>query len=512
MRNPIVNGPVSLVLALMVAASAVAGDTEDLISYFPLEDSTVDASGANIFGQLIGNGGVAVNDLPEYVDGKFGRAIRFDGSSALRVPLDLDPAHYPKLSLTVWVFLEDIGDGCDVIASTGDGDGPSVTRCGRALELRVGEELLRVENALSPSQWNFVAGVWDYEAGAARLHWRTRSADAEIDTEELATPEPDLWIGAHNDTLTDAAKGVRIDELRIYSTALDAEGISSVRDSTALQGRLAPEENAGDSPPRVASAPRIPPRDALSRNQLQPGRPTETAAEQDNDGNQEEATPAGETGQFAPLVLTPIIEAKPLELKRRVVSGERELTPLTGNRGNIIKEIDFADRAIDSILWSEKSDKPCELGVSGRDKQLGPILFAINQCDKKTAQFACENKPCTGKLAAEYEAESAVRLGPGQAITAVRVCLNPGGERVKGIEIWGAEILDSGALSAHSVSDLERKPNCRDKNWAARVLCPSQQVATGIRAHFNEGKGPTANIDSLTGLELICRPTMRRSE
>ncbi len=245
-------------LAAAAGAVAASDDTVGLAAYFPFDGSAGEASGVKIFGQLVTAGGIASDSNPEYVDGRFGNAIRFSGDAALRIPLDLHPDAYPQLTITAWVFLEDVGDEGDAILSTGEGDGAALRRSGRALEAKAGSDLLGAENALSPSRWNFIAGVWDYESGTARLHWRTRSVEGVIGGEELVPPEADIWLGAINDTLAEAADNLRIDELRIYARALEPEEISVVRDSAALKGRLTSTEGSSAARPPFVRAPRRP--------------------------------------------------------------------------------------------------------------------------------------------------------------------------------------------------------------------------------------------------------------
>ena len=188
--------------------------------------------------------------------------------------------------------------------------------------------------------------------------------------------------------------------------------------------------------------------------------------------------------------------------QRGFADGEPHLTPISGKAGDIKRTVDFDDRAIDSLQWSEQSDKACELQVIDRDEERQSKLQNINQCRNKG--FACEDAACL-RDGVDYTGDGIIRLSPESAIYSARVCMNANGERVKGIEIGGARILSDGTISDVHESDVDRMPNCSDNRWKTLVLCPTDHAATGVRAHFKKGAGLSSNVDALSGLQLVCR-------
>jgi len=85
------------------------------------------------------------------------------------------------------------------------------------------------ERALLPNAgWAFVAGVYDYPNDVTTIYCGSRSASRAIGTNSKE-PDQALWVGAYNDTLTNAATGIAIDEVRINCEALDKEQVVALQ-------------------------------------------------------------------------------------------------------------------------------------------------------------------------------------------------------------------------------------------------------------------------------------------
>jgi hypothetical protein len=105
-------------------------------------------------------------------------------------------------------------------------------------------------------------------------------------------------------------------------------------------------------------------------------------------------------------------------------------------------------------------------------------------------------------------------------VRALRVCMNDGNDRVKGLQIRGRTIDSNGNAAdlparypdtsqSSGLSPLvdlnapsDERTNC--SAWKRWVECPDGQIATAVVAHFGPGSTPR----SLTGLALRCRSVM----
>jgi hypothetical protein len=74
-------------------------------------------------------------------------------------------------------------------------------------------------------------------------------------------------------------------------------------------------------------------------------------------------------------------------------------------------------------------------------------------------------------------------LGSDQYVTAVQVCVT--NDKIKGVRIWGARLLEDGSLQPISQPGEYKRTNCKG-NWKTKVSCPSGKIATGVRAYSVE--------------------------
>lgn len=205
---------------------------------FNFDGNLLDSSGNGNDGTMIGKGGVPAK--PVFVEGRSGQALRFDGTSAMRAPLDLYIKNCPQVTISAWVKIDaDSPKTTQFLLSTGSGSGPGIRISGTGLSLHGPANGLFKGNAIRPnSGWRFVAGVYDYEAGETgtfALHWRDRPLEPVSMSSNVREWEDMLWVGAMNDSLSPAAKGIVIDDVRIEGRVLGYKDLRSLRTQIPAQ-------------------------------------------------------------------------------------------------------------------------------------------------------------------------------------------------------------------------------------------------------------------------------------
>ncbi|WP_405231117.1 LamG-like jellyroll fold domain-containing protein [Lentisalinibacter salinarum] len=199
----------------------------DLLAHFTFDGTLADASGNGFNGEALGKGDTVPQ--PSFVDGKYGQGIQLNGDWAVIAPLDLNPDQYPEVTVTGWVFLEN-EEARGALLGTGSGDGPNIRVNGdTAFIVRPGGGRNQANNALRPGRWFFFAGTWDFDGGNLRLNWRARSQTQSFDPAEADPPAQDTFIGALNDGLQRSARGLRLDDVRIYARRLAPEELAGLQ-------------------------------------------------------------------------------------------------------------------------------------------------------------------------------------------------------------------------------------------------------------------------------------------
>jgi len=170
--------------------------------------------------------------------------------------------------------------------------------------------------------------------------------------------------------------------------------------------------------------------------------------------------------------------------------GEAQLTAVSGRAGSIVQVHMDPRRSgsnpdpdtVGTYAWhvAERYDKLCEIITQ---------FAVVRECrdgnrSSKTARF---------NLATSR-------------VTAIQLCTRRSNDRVKGVRIRGlglSRTAASGLDNAWEQAELSYA-NCND-NWKALVMCPSGQIAAGLKAHFDPGTGLSKNIPALVGIQLFCR-------
>ena len=226
---------VGLVLTgfLVTTISQANPATDGLVGYWPFDEGkgkvATDVSGNKLDGKLAGN--------PKWVDGKFGKALEFDGKTEHVVVADNDKLDFTKkLTFMAWFNPSAVltkrrmmvkNNSIFVIFDFG-GDG---------IEL-----LVKPDNTFAESnttdwkvgQWYHFAGTFD---GKTMKVYINGKLDGEAkNSVPIAPSDLELWIGGDDfGRPTDFFPGI-IDEVRIYDKTLSATDVQKVMDTPQVVG------------------------------------------------------------------------------------------------------------------------------------------------------------------------------------------------------------------------------------------------------------------------------------
>ncbi len=207
------------VAASAASAGAVAGG--GLIAAYALDGDARDGSGNNRHGTA--QGVKATSDR----FGRVGGAMQFDGRSYIELPIDINPAIYPRLTFTAWVRADEINPIRQVMSHDDGGYDRSLgidyRGGGAGWSLFTGSGGVLGFKPVDKGRWTFVAGVWDQPARKARLH-----VDAAVyeKSGESGGSGHKLNLG-RNPGYGEYFVGA-IDDVRIYDRALDAREIAAL--------------------------------------------------------------------------------------------------------------------------------------------------------------------------------------------------------------------------------------------------------------------------------------------
>lgn len=189
-----------------------------------------DASGNGHDGEIIGE--------VEWVDGKFEKALQFDGGH-VQVPHE-DVMNLRQWTMTAWIKVPKIVDPYQVIVGKETWPNRNYTMWirpgvmtfgftlpGGAQDLQVGSKVV------TDNQWHFVAGVYDEKNLTPYVdgeRFNPRGAAGKP-----ATSGAPLIIGAQGPNGKNGPlKGI-IDEVAVYNTALDEDEITEVMEGLTKQ-------------------------------------------------------------------------------------------------------------------------------------------------------------------------------------------------------------------------------------------------------------------------------------
>jgi hypothetical protein len=152
-------------------------------------------------------------------------------------------------------------------------------------------------------------------------------------------------------------------------------------------------------------------------------------------------------------------------------------------------------KGLKAISWNERRDNPCWFEVVGRNLDNVGI-------DQEVEHDACGKAPRDGSemLVGYLQTESMV------FVSGLRVCMDGGGERVKGIQLRGRVLGLQGALTPAEGEPRQERTNCKD--WRRWVECPAGSIASGLVAELEAGDEPR----SASGLRLLCSKVAAQAE
>ena len=152
--------------------------------------------------------------------------------------------------------------------------------------------------------------------------------------------------------------------------------------------------------------------------------------------------------------------------------------------------------AVFAILSNERSDEPCYVAVGTEninDATMDTIpVPAIDLCGPKG--------PKSGTLHADFLDTNAGGSDDRVFVSGVRVCMDRGDDKVKGIHVRGKRITTSGTLVDFSPDAQDSRTNCHQDHWKSWVNCSTGQIATAVDLYFSPGNTPR----SLIGIGLQC--------
>jgi len=193
-----------------------------LIAAYPLDGDGRDASGNNRHGNVQG----AKSTADRF--GRAGGAMQFDGRSFIELPLDINPAVYPRLTFTAWVRPDDASPVRQVMSHDNGGYDRSLgidTRGGgHGWSAFAGSGGVLGFKPVEKGRWTFVAAVWDQPARKVRLV----VDDTVLEKDgEAGSSDRKLSLG-RNPGYGEHFVGA-IDDVRLYGRALDQNEIRALR-------------------------------------------------------------------------------------------------------------------------------------------------------------------------------------------------------------------------------------------------------------------------------------------
>jgi len=218
---------VSTMIVFLTLAWSISHAANELVLHLSFDDGAgsvaKDSSG-------FGND-CTLNGNPVWIDGKFGKALEFDGATWGEVPdadsLDLTDA----MTIEAWVKLYGGGEGTQSAVEKGaawiEGEYnlAALYSGGTLLQMHDLPEDCDDENigsSVQDNEWHFLVGTWD---GSTLKLYIDGNLDAEMPCAgTLLTNDDPLFIGARGGTQRFIVGA--LDEIKVYNYALSADAIA----------------------------------------------------------------------------------------------------------------------------------------------------------------------------------------------------------------------------------------------------------------------------------------------
>ncbi len=188
---------------------------------------------ANDYSPQNNNGNILGSSAPSWTnDGKFGKALSFDGGDYIRVPNSTSLQLVNEISVSVWIKLSNLADA-GIVSKSGlnnsNGDYALATGCGSANNNQItfginGECGLTSQTTITTGEWYHLVGT--YDGTALRLYVNGDLDQTLAETDSINTNSTDLIVGGYYSSsyLTQGT----IDDLRIYPFALSESQVKTV--------------------------------------------------------------------------------------------------------------------------------------------------------------------------------------------------------------------------------------------------------------------------------------------
>jgi hypothetical protein len=185
------------------------------------------------------------------------------------------------------------------------------------------------------------------------------------------------------------------------------------------------------------------------------------------------------------------------------LTGQPSATGISGFAGSKFTRgsANSTDMAVYAILSRERSNKPCYVAVGAENVNNA----ALDSTPTPEIDLCGPKGPTSSTLHADYLDTNAGGSNDKVFVSGVRVCMDRGDDRVKGIHVHGKRLTTSGTLVDFSPDAQDSRTNCHQDHWQRWADCPTDQIATAVDLHFGGGNTPR----SLIGIGLQCRAVAR---
>jgi hypothetical protein len=189
--------------------------------------TTYDQSGLKNNGALLPSG-----SEPTWVDGKYGKALSFDGANDYVLVADANSLDLSNMTVTAWVNQKTFASWARIISKQ---SGTNINylllvdasnRLAFYFSVEGAEKRSPFSTAISQDTWYHVAGVYD----KAKIYLYINGVSQGTPTSQTGTPDTNnnvSTVGCRSDSKANVWNGI-IDEVRIYNRALTAEEISDL--------------------------------------------------------------------------------------------------------------------------------------------------------------------------------------------------------------------------------------------------------------------------------------------
>lgn len=207
---------------LVVAMPGWAGPQEGLVGYWPMDTGSgnkiIDASGN-------GHDGTAKNT--NWVNGKFGKALEFNGTdSAVDIPYFPDINPVDGITMSAWVFPTDNTRSC--IVGQFEGYGMALFSNLQLKSVIWGDDWV-ISKTIPQNEWSYVAMTWDVKKAERMVFLNGEIVETKGGAKAVPTVKNNLgigiWIGWPANWGDDWFMGI-IDDVKMWNRVLNEDEVT----------------------------------------------------------------------------------------------------------------------------------------------------------------------------------------------------------------------------------------------------------------------------------------------